>query len=579
MKQFITKQWKQICSVLLILVMMVGIMPQGFGNVMAAEAQSTKLTFSDAVYRDSDVMLYFKVDEGVSVGTELWGRNNKLIIDGVTVTSSEWYYWADANTASAGKLAIILPYNIVQSGATTAAEIQANVHSVTIPKNDVIEGGLTVTEDVHLIMDASGTRVAQGGTISYSDTGQNDAAYRFWLNWDGFIISSWEYNVEVIFDGTVKKTIKICKAVIDEKDKLYLDVPCSAFEENASSIETVTGQHTLQIPKGTVMGDIVLQSDFNLEVSGWTVTKGPDVILQPSVYGASSGNAKEINLLMNQDEALSSDATNWTQKSFNKGGISFNGVSSQAVTFSKQGTGSKLFTAWFNNTSKDAGTIMTLDGDIQEGDYLVRFARTHFKYNGGSGADSWSNYTPTELSIEGIYQVIPRESQYLVYLKTSAEVPGNEGHPYPVTVNINGNTSTQWAQKVDDAEQDLWLLPIPKVALPETTDNVSITVKANKELFGTDGEGKCEIVNLKSDFTFYYRSNEFAVTELYWLGDANDDGAVDVKDIVRLKLYLNDSSSSVQIGKGADADNSGTVDKADCTKLYEYILKGEKVSM
>lgn len=569
MKRFITKKWKQICSALLILVMMVGIMPQGFGNVIAAEAQSTKLTCLHANYNDNNkwVLFYLAVDSDVTLDTSAiyWSNNDKLNIDGVTVTSTDWYYLTEG-----GMIGLLVPYSLL--GVTSKEELKQETHTFMIPKGEVIADYLTVTEDVYFYHDSTGAHKAQGGNITYSSAISKDSTYRFWFRVDGVTLSSWEYKVPIIIDGANTKEITLCKY----EDSLYSDVSYSLFKEGASGIADMIGQQTICIPKGTVLGDIILLSDINLEINDGVVTKGPDVILQPSAYSANSGNAGEINLVMNQEDALSTDG--WTSKSFSKGGVSFNGGLVQAVTFSKQTTESKLFTAFFNEETKPTGTIMTLDGDIQEGDYLVRFARTHFKYNGGSGAGSWSNYTPTELSIEGIYQVIPQDDQYLVYLKTSAEVPGNEGHPYPVTVNINGITSTQWAQKVNDSEQNLWLLPLSKGALPETTDNVSITVKAHKELFGTDREGKCEIVNLKSDFTFYYRSNEFAVTELYWLGDANDDGAVDVKDIVRLKLYLNDSSS-VSVGKGADADQNNIVNSADYTKLYEYILKGEKVSV
>lgn len=57
-------------------------------------------------------------------------------------------------------------------------------------------------------------------------------------------------------------------------------------------------------------------------------------------------------------------------------------------------------------------------------------------------------------------------------------------------------------------------------------------------------------------------------------GDANDDGEINSKDIVRLKKYLADNS--VEIGPGADVNQDGTIDDTDLQLLKEFIADYEE---
>lgn len=63
--------------------------------------------------------------------------------------------------------------------------------------------------------------------------------------------------------------------------------------------------------------------------------------------------------------------------------------------------------------------------------------------------------------------------------------------------------------------------------------------------------------------------------EITW-GDANDDGAVDIKDIVRLRKYLanydySTGTSAYTAGPGADANGDGEIDIKDVIRLRKYL--------
>lgn len=78
----------------------------------------------------------------------------------------------------------------------------------------------------------------------------------------------------------------------------------------------------------------------------------------------------------------------------------------------------------------------------------------------------------------------------------------------------------------------------------------------------------------ENDVPFAMVSGSITVTDFIW-GDANGDGAVNNKDIVRLKNYfanLDDATgtSSVAIYSGADANGDGAVNNKDIVRLKNY---------
>ena len=557
MKQFVMKSWKRVCSLLLVLTLSFsGATLWHAEEVLAADLTETSLTYRDIGYRPSDMLITLEVDEGVTLGSDYWSNSNEIMIDGTLITSSEWYYVKvdDQN------LWLLIPYKYFD-GATTADEVKAKTHSIVIPKGSSIGSDLKAKEDTAIILNSAGGKQVKQVTLGFQEGYAADNNSQYVITLSGADSSTWG-NIwtdrNCVIDGVM------CADKFEWADfgdgYLRMVIKYAALESSNPALAEGVGEHEILFPAGTVIGDMVLLSDCRVEVNGYSITKGPDVVLKSSVY---SGNAGEMNLVMDQVDDL--PTTGWTAKAFTEGGISLNGVlGTNTLTFCKQTKESKLYNVWFNGSSLNPGTIMTIDGKIKEGDYYAKFEKTHFKYT----ESGWTVYTPTELDITGIYQCNYQESgdQYLIYLETDAEVPGSEGHPYGVTVEINGTSTTQWAQKVEDAEQNLWLLPIPKSAFPEDGTEASVTVKAKKEIMSNQGDNY-EIVTVNSDFTF-------SLQEVL-LGDALEDRNLDVKDIVRLKRYL--AGETVSVGKGADADENGVINADDRTKMCEYLLKGQTV--
>ena len=64
----------------------------------------------------------------------------------------------------------------------------------------------------------------------------------------------------------------------------------------------------------------------------------------------------------------------------------------------------------------------------------------------------------------------------------------------------------------------------------------------------------------------------------YLYGDANEDGMIDMKDVVNLRRYLAEfdyetNTSSVSAGQGADANADGVIDMKDVVLLRKYLAE------
>ena len=108
------------------------------------------------------------------------------------------------------------------------------------------------------------------------------------------------------------------------------------------------------------------------------------------------------------------------------------------------------------------------------------------------------------------------------------------------------------------------------------TSNIPSTLKVGSVIIfdfyasETNGGGDGKVV--------YFPKTALQLTDSGWvlcktLGDSNGDWELNVCDIVRYKKYLNDTNTEIDT-VGADANESGKIDKRDIATLIEYLFEG-----
>lgn len=61
---------------------------------------------------------------------------------------------------------------------------------------------------------------------------------------------------------------------------------------------------------------------------------------------------------------------------------------------------------------------------------------------------------------------------------------------------------------------------------------------------------------------------------IYFRGDANGDGAINISDPITITNYLYEGGPALGCPDAADANNSGVIDLADVTFLMSYLFEG-----
>ena len=120
---------------------------------------------------------------------------------------------------------------------------------------------------------------------------------------------------------------------------------------------------------------------------------------------------------------------------------------------------------------------------------------------------------------------------------------------------------------VDNAGND-WTFSgiLGKLSTTITDSNTHYTFENGKLIQHLDRhiDYTCESV------TVIYTKAEF---DIYLAGDANDDGKVDVADIVEIVNYLQEQKSERFNEKNADADNNSEVNIEDINAIVTIILE------
>ena len=269
MKQFVLKNWKRVCSLLLVLTLSFsGATLWHAEKVSAAGLTETALTYNGIGYRDShsDTLITLKVEEGVTLGSAYWSKSNEIMIDGTLVTSSEWYY----EKCDEQNLWLLIPYKYFD-GATTADEVKAKTHSIVIPKGSSIGSDLKAKEDTAIILNSAGGKQVKPVTLSFQEGGadNNNKRYLITLSLTGADSTTWGWiwtDTDCVIDG-VKCTGKFEWSNLD--GNLAMVIKYAALEPSTSpdTAEGV-GEHEIVFPAGTVIGDMFLTSDCRVGVNG-----------------------------------------------------------------------------------------------------------------------------------------------------------------------------------------------------------------------------------------------------------------------------------------------------------------------
>ena len=187
---------------------------------------------------------------------------------------------------------------------------------------------------------------------------------------------------------------------------------------------------------------------------------------------------------------------------------------------------------------------------------------------------------------------VPDAPQIVVDSKTTTA-----GKQVEVSVSITNNPGFSWLSITPEYSPELELLKVKNgTVVSDLTSGLNLTWAPDNDALG-DGvlvtlvfqvADSVEAGDYDVDLIFNecYNSNEEdvyfemvggIVTVLdYEYGDANGDGEIDGKDVVRLKNYLanynySTGTSTVEIFGGADANGDETVDGKDVIRLKKYL--------
>ena len=120
-------------------------------------------------------------------------------------------------------------------------------------------------------------------------------------------------------------------------------------------------------------------------------------------------------------------------------------------------------------------------------------------------------------------------------------------------------------------------IPVPEGFNPETSKVYRI--EANNTLTDLKSIYKDRYLEFETEhFSLYIvADNELKQENVYTPGDINNDGAVNNKDVTRLRQYL--AGWSVEVNEAAlDVNGDGSVNNKDVTRLRQY-LAGWEVSI
>ena len=512
-------------------------------NGTLSELTPVTLQHTETVCGLDGYQMQFTVEGATSTITKI--LNAEVSVDG-KVTDEATYNFG--GTAEDGYyIQLSLPYDAVQSGATSAAEV-TETHTIQIGKGallsdmvlkesvDVLVTGETVTQirkpDVTVAISGHDDNATSGTSGFYFTVAPEDAlAY----NSDG--------TVKYIFvkdgisvDGTLKNNVAVTKL---DSGLYYVDLSSYTVQR-----DTIVG-----------IGGIIQTDDYTVEytetyfqyktTTGWSIYIPPTSTEVTLSNDTINGGENMSGIYMNaSSDSLSngvyaSDAFSWDSMGDDDdtleqhGGVYLNGNICSTATLQKKWDG-YYYIDLSNVTELKAGDIITLDGTLFVDNHYVTYNPISYirnKDGSFSQYDANAEAVPAEtVKLNALYVNLDKQTTYTI--PSTPLVTGNK-----VTIMVNGNEVT-----------DYTLTKAGTYIVKRIMENTILA----------------DVVSTVGDIT--YEQNVY----MFRTGDVNLDASVSVKDIVRMKKNMGKTENLV--GGASDLNYDDKLSEADYELLVDLIL-------
>ena len=543
MKQLFKNNWKRMLSGLLVIALLIGLVPWDMGQVEAAYTEvSLKVGASGLHAQEANAryLIYLDAenfDEATLDANAIWG-NNTIYIDGEAVGSSnvrdDINYHKDAN-----QLLLTVKYGVFGDNITSASGV--GNHTIIIPAGTIIGGALKTNNDIGFVI--QGADIREGKVTSFELAGvtaQDEAVnhrYLFTFNISGATAKDYWNNNTVYIDGNKVATdvngaqsINYVKA--SDSQLLFL-LDYNYVETGKTTSGALEQVHTLEIPSGTALvsqdrsQDIILKNSlcYTLDKNNITPAESSvDVTVTPSEPHAPAATGFQFKT-GNQVDNLTYDGMYWTcNYYFASGGVTYKAADDgearnlEQVYLKKIGkdTYFVVFDAYASEISFKNGDIVTIDGQVQNLGYRVKYTKTSFQYDGSA----WSVYEEPSGPTQGTLTFTNTQggawqgTRWLTYLTSTETVPA-DGTSIESGLSIevaNGDAKTTYPLNADDlvVVGGKWALLLPTasysaVPTPEQTNGeyYTVTLKA-----GTAVDNSGNSLTIGVDVPILYSNGE-----------------------------------------------------------------------
>lgn len=607
MEKNIRKYWKKLLALTLVLVLTVGLLPGQMRKVEAAtEVELSVVSVHDQGFR---YLIYLQAN-GYDIADNVYWNNNTYYLDGQKVETGTDGLLNYAIDADNNQLLLCIQYGAIESEATAASDV--GLHTLLIPKGTVFGAGtageFVLVNDLAFTIKGSEITPVQATSLRLSSAGANDGFVRYQITLtetaDTTTDIYWNNNT-VYVDGVAKSGDGVNYLY---GDALTLLLTYEMVESGKTSCSQI-GVHALTIPCGTLIGTynntkaLVTTNELNLSINGGTVTEllppeNATVTITATNGGAYQDFASRWLVWLESTETVPAANT------FIGGlQIVIRAGDDKPVRY-ELGNG-ELLALETDGTTKWALLLPTSSyGELPAASAMdadTEYRVTIKAGKGFSSADNSEVEIPEDVTIlfreQAIQGVLTYENAALLQRPTNNDsgtsgiyfvTEEDDGLDYDAanwsarpnimagSVTVDGTKVTPTARSLVKITDTLYYF-----SLAETT-NVPAIAAGSKVTFDflAYNAGETGRVVKFPKTTFVLGSDDvwtvYVPSAIH--GDANGDRCLDVRDVVRLKLYLNDSSSVTVDSDGADANGDGVIDARDLIKLYEYLLEGTVIN-
>lgn len=567
------------------------------------QVQATSLHLKSASGQDTNLKRYAITMETTADTTEdIYWNSNTIYLDGVAKSGDGVnYFYGDA-------LTLFLTYEMVESGKTSCGQI--GVHALTIPCGTLIGtynntkalvttnelklsiNGGTVTELLPQEVVTLSDRPTDGSTSGNGFYFVVDPADSYPVPDDGN--GGWNTNITfasggISIDGILDTNIKLKKIL---SNLYYVPLVDVGRAVSAGQIVTVDGSI-----RGSDVEVVFTPTKFIFTGTGWDVytpQESTTLTLAATNGGGYQGEDSRWLIWLESAETVPAAGTyiGGLQMEIRAGDDS-------PVSYAL-GNGELLAL----ETGESVQWVLLLPTSsygalpaVSEMDADTEYRVTIKAGKGFSSADNSEVEIPEDVTIlfreQAIQGILTYENTALLQRPTDNAsgtsgiyfVTGeDDGLEYAAdwntrpnivagSVTVDGTKVTPTARSLVKITDTLYFFSF---ATGETT-NVPAIAAGSKVTFDflayNAGETGRVVKFPKTTFVLGSDDAWTVYVPSVLRGDANGDHYLDVRDIVRLKLYLKDNSVTVD-SEAADANGDNVIDKNDLIKLYEYLLEG-----